>query len=159
MKKTIKYTICSFLPNPSESAETFDFGIIVASKNDLSAMGVNLSAYGLRSSHPLQENIFTATLDIVKDRIDEACRRADSRTGFDVLNAIINSNMSSFWYSEIKTIQTIRETQNEANRLFRLHIVPRVLASRPKARRRLSDRWSESSLDHKEEYFELAGCP
>src|SRR6266853_1410618 len=95
--RSLKYTICSFMPNPALSDFSYDFAIFIAGKNDAALVGVNLSAYSLETEHPLVRQVYSETFRILTTQINELCQRDEVKTGFDLLDGIVSSaGMSSF---------------------------------------------------------------
>lgn len=160
MNKTLRFTICSFTPDPSRSSLSHDFAVFIAGENDAALVGVNLSAYGLKSSDPVSRHAFVRTIEIVANRADEACQRPEVKSGFDILDAIIDSNMSSFWYQPIQERVTDKDTLQVGLEIFASAIGKKLSELRPKPRKRISDRWCESPAQQfkvTEKHLELAG--
>lgn len=144
MAKTLRFTICSFAPDPSHSSGSYDFAVFIAGENDAALVGINLSAYGLKSTEPLTRHIFTRTVGVVAKRADEACQNPDVHSGFDILDAIVASNMSSFWYCPIQEKHTEKDTVQAALEIFASAIGKKLSELQTQPQKRINERWCES---------------
>lgn len=161
MLKTLKYTVCSFIPDLSHPTESYDFGVVIAGEDSAAFIGINLSQYGLRSKNVWTETAFDNTMQVIVNRANEACRKAELKTGFEILDAVVDCGMSSFWYRPIEEKQSSEDVVQAGLEVFASTVGKKLSMDRPQNQKKISDRWCESTpqkFEVMEQRFELAPC-
>lgn len=138
----LHYTIWSFIPNPSSSADGYDFAVFVVGKDAGALAGICLSSYGLSSSDPITQSIIDDTMKVIQDRIAAACADPNAKTGLDLLSHVMRRSVSSLVCHPAKSIP-VREYDRAmvaqlADKIFRTRIVP-AIARRHRERYRSID--------------------
>jgi len=124
--RKLKYTICSYIPNPSFSSDAIDFAVFVAGRSDAALVGANLSDFGEKSNHPLGQHVIDNTIEIIHGRIIEACQDPKARSGYCLLNHLVTGNLSSLVFRPIAELEDATNTAQAAMSLFTSRIGGRL---------------------------------
>jgi hypothetical protein len=95
----VRYTICSYYPDLTRPNSAYDFAVLAASSRGIALVGVNVaSAHGLQGLHPLAKAVADQSFQIVERRIREALKSADFQSPFDLLDRVVENNLSNIQY-------------------------------------------------------------
>jgi hypothetical protein len=157
--RTLKYTVCSFIGDSARPSNSIDFAVFVVAENEAIILGYNLAAYRIKPHDAIDKYVFENTVDVMLGRIHEATNSPESKTGFDLLDAVISDNLSSIAYRPIQSVATGESLAVAAMRIFEVQTSsPQNI---PQPAMQTAKRWQDSPPSgmtvHKS--FVLAGNP
>src|SRR5579863_3812916 len=118
MKSRLRYTVCSYLPDPARSTEVYDCAVFAVAEAETALVGINLSVYGIESTNELSRYVIENTLNVIDARIREACKLPSSKSGFDLLNSLVGRNPTSLVFGGIEEVESDIGPAQFAARIF-----------------------------------------